>query len=197
MTEKRQESRRAVQLGQRFQEALLYANVVHGGQLRKGTHIPYISHVLAVAAIVLEYAGNEDEAIAALLHDAVEDAGGPARLADIRARFGDAVAAIVEGCSDTDEQPKPEWRPRKQKYIDHLKDASPSTRLVSAADKLANVRSIVKDYAVHGPDLWGRFNGGRETVWYYRALTAVFRTLGPETIARALEAELARIDDPA
>src|SRR5512143_2156727 len=137
-------------LSSRFQEALLYAT-----QLRAGTAIPYVSHVLIVAGLVLENGGDEDEAIAALLHDAVEDQGGETRLADINARFGARVAAIVLGCSDCTTRPKPPWEDRKRRYLRHVRSAPASDRLVSAADKLANARAIVADYREHGDDLWG------------------------------------------
>jgi GTP pyrophosphokinase len=188
-------ARTPIHLSQRFQDALVYVTIVHGGQLRKGTAIPYISHLLAVASIVLEYGGTEDEAIAALLHDAVEDAGGQARLADIRARFGDAVGDIVESCSDTDQVPKPAWRARKERYINHLAEASPSARLVSAADKLANVRSILKDFRAHGSSLWRRFNGGEATLGYYRALANAFQRHGPEELAAELERQVKELEE--
>ena len=138
----------------------------------------YVSHLLIVAGLVLEFGGDEDDAIAGLLHDAVEDAGGRARLEDIEKQFGARVARIVEACSDTDAVPKPPWRQRKHAYIAHLNDASPSARLVSAADKLANVRSIIKDYREIGEALWSRFKGGRDgTLWYYRALADTFDRL--------------------
>ena len=162
-------------LSPRFEQALIYACVVHSGQDRKGTDVPYISHLLFVAGLALENGANEDEAIAALLHDAVEDAGGKARARDIRCRFGDAVADIVEGCTDADEVPKPPWRERKEAYIAHLSEASPSVLLVSCCDKVHNARSIVTDLSEIGEQLWERFNGGREgTLWYYQALAIAF-----------------------
>lgn len=123
-----------------FEEALVYAAVIHAGQVRKGTDVPYFAHLLGVASIALEYEANETEATAALLHDAVEDAGGKGRLEDIRQRFGEAVAEIVAGCTDTDVIPKPPWRERKEAYVRHISTAPPSVRLVSAADKLYNAR---------------------------------------------------------
>ncbi|MBA2344583.1 MAG: HD domain-containing protein, partial [Rubrobacter sp.] len=132
--------------GHKFEQALTYASIVHAAQRRKGTETPYITHLLAVAAIVGENGGTENEIIAALLHDAPEDQGGKERLADIRTRFGDEVADIVEACSDTFEIPKPPWRGRKEAYIAHIREASASARLVSAADKLHNARSILSDY---------------------------------------------------
>jgi (p)ppGpp synthase/HD superfamily hydrolase len=179
----------------RFNRALTYATDIHATQRRKGTSIPYISHLLAVAGIVLEFGGDEDEAVAALLHDAVEDQGGPSRLEDIRVQFGDHVAAIVEACSDTDVVPKPPWRERKEAYLAHLDRATQSTRLVSAADKLANVRSIVQDYRQVGEELWDRFTGGRSgTLWYYRALAEAFSRLGPAPLATELAAAVAELE---
>ena len=137
---------------QRYGKALAYAAEKHAGQKRKGTKIPYISHPLAVASLVLEYGGGEDEVIAALLHDVAEDAGGQEALDEIRAKFGMGVAAIVEGCTDTLEKPKPKWRPRKEAYVEHLQGAPPSVRLVAAADKLHNARAILKDYRAIGDE---------------------------------------------
>ncbi len=157
--------------GEKFERAVVYAARVHGDHHRKGTRIPYVTHLLAVAAIVGESGGTEDEVVAALLHDAAEDRGGEARLEDIRLRFGDAVAEIVAGCTDTYEDPKPPWRERKERHLAHLAGASDSVRLVSAADKLHNARSVLSDYRAVGEDLWSRFTGGREgTLWYYRAV---------------------------
>ncbi|MDO8346368.1 MAG: HD domain-containing protein [Rugosibacter sp.] len=176
-------------LSTRFADALILAHELHAGQVRKGTAIPYVSHVLAVAGIVLDYGGDEDEAIAALLHDAVEDCGGAPVLADIRRLFGDRVAGIVAACSDTDQIPKPPWQARKEAYLDHLRDASASVRLVSAADKLHNARAILADYREIGESLWGRFNATRaQTLWYYRALVETFEAHG----CTPLVSELAR-----
>jgi GTP pyrophosphokinase len=164
-------------LSTKFEQALVYASIVHGGQLRKGTEIPYLAHLLGVASIALEYGANEDEAIAALLHDAVEDAGGSDRLEDIRARFGDDVANIVDECTDAYTIPKPPWKERKEEYISHIFQASRSARLVSASDKLHNARSILKDYRLEGETLWSRFNGGKDgTLWYYRSLVQAFQS---------------------
>jgi (p)ppGpp synthase/HD superfamily hydrolase len=165
-----------MQFSRRFEKALLYATRIHGGQMRKKTRIPYIAHILGVTAIALEYGAKETEAIAALLHDAVEDCGGAKRLRDIDRRFGKRVAKIVDGCTDTDQTPKPPWRERKEAYIAHLKRASASTRLVSAADKLHNARAILRDLRKEGDKLWSRFNGGKEgSLWYYRLLVTAFR----------------------
>ncbi|MBX7168284.1 MAG: HD domain-containing protein [Pirellulales bacterium] len=163
-------------LTERFEQALVLAHRLHLAQRRKATDTPYVSHLLAVAAIVLEHGGTEDEAIAALLHDAVEDQGGPPTLARIRAEFGDEVAAIVAACTDTDTVPKPPWKPRKEAYIAHLATASPAARRVSAADKLHNARAIVSDLRRHGDLVWARFAGHREgTLWYYETLVETLR----------------------
>jgi (p)ppGpp synthase/HD superfamily hydrolase len=165
-------------LSDKFSEALELAAEMHRDQYRKGTPIPYVSHLLAVAAIVLEHGGSENEAIAALLHDAIEDAGGDTARQRIRARFDDQVVRIVEGCTDAETIPKPPWRKRKEAYIAHLAQACPSVLLVSCADKLHNARSIQADYRVQGEALWRRFAGRRwGTLWYYRALADRFDTL--------------------
>ncbi len=177
----------------RFEEALVFAARLHRGQTRKATDIPYVTHLLAVAAFVGEAGGTEDEAIAALLHDAVEDQGGQSTLDAIRARFGDTVADIVWGCSDTDVTPKPPWRARKEAYIAHLEHASPSVLLVSCADKLHNARSLVTDVRAHGPTVWDRFTGGRDgSLWNLEALAAAYDRLGAprrlvDDLHRALE----------
>lgn len=164
-----------MRLSRHFEKALIYATRIHGGQLRKKTRIPYIAHILGVAAIAMEYGADETEAIAALLHDAVEDCGGAKRLRDIERRFGKAVAKIVEGCTDTDLVPKPPWLERKKAYVAHVRDASISTKLVSASDKLHNIRAILMDFRQEGEKLWSRFNGGKEgALWYYRALVKAF-----------------------
>ena len=148
-----------MELSQRFDAAFKLASDLHRTQTRKSTQIPYLSHLMAVSALVLENGGSEDEAIAGLLHDAVEDQGGPATLELIRQEFGDVVAEMVSALSDTDEIPKPPWGARKEAYLRHLEDATPAVLRVSAADKLHNVRSILRDYAVFGEDLWNRFSG--------------------------------------
>ncbi len=181
----------------RFTEAVALAIRLHARQLRKGTKIPYVSHVLGVASIAMEYGADEDEAIAALLHDAVEDQGGAATRELIRRRFGERVAEIVDGCTDSDAQPKPPWRQRKETYLAHLPRASASVRLVSAADKLHNARAILRDYRESGEAIWGRFKGDRPgTLWYYRALVQAFEMAGSsplvEELARTVE-ELERL----
>ncbi len=162
-------------MNNRFQQAFEYALEKHGGQKRKGTQVPYISHLMSVAALVMEACGDDDQAIAALLHDVPEDQGGRSALEEIRARFGERVAHIVEGCTDTFEDPKPDWRIRKQQYIEHLKHSDSDTRLVSLADKLHNARSILADYRQIREEIWKRFKRGRdEQLWYFRELAVVF-----------------------
>lgn len=162
-------------LSHRFTEALVYATELHATQIRKGSKVPYVSHLLGVASIALEYGADENEAIAALLHDAIEDQGGPPIRTEIRLRFGERVTEIVDGCTDTDTTPKPPWEKRKKAYIDSIASASPSVRLVSAADKLHNIRSILKDYRIQGDLLWDLFKGGKQgTLWYYRSLVTAF-----------------------
>ena len=182
-------------LGERFDAALLYARRLHARQVRKGTAIPYVAHLLAVTSIVLENGGDEDESIAALLHDAIEDQGGASVREELETRFGPRVAAIVEGCSDSQVVPKPPWRARKEAYIAHVQQASASVRLVSAADKLHNARSILSDYRVLGDALWARFNGGRDgTLWYYRALADAFRAVDDTPLIRELDEVVAELE---
>jgi (p)ppGpp synthase/HD superfamily hydrolase len=176
-----------VKLGSRFLLAFVFAAEKHAGQTRKASTIPYIAHLMGVASLVLEFGGDEDMAIAALLHDVVEDCGGAPMLKEVRRKFGARVARIVDGCTDSDIEPKPPWRERKESYIRHLKNADVDTRLVSAADKLNNVRSILADYREVGESVWERFNGGREgTLWYYRALLREFLRK-PNRLIRELE----------
>ena len=167
--------KKPIPVGPRFRRAFLFAADQHAQQARKASNIPYIAHLMGVASLVLEAGGKEDLAIAALLHDVVEDCGGAPMLRQVRRRFGSRVARIVDGCTDADTCPKPPWRERKEKYIARLKKENADTRLVSAADKLNNIRSILSDYRVLGESVWSRFNGGREgTVWYYRTLRNEF-----------------------
>jgi (p)ppGpp synthase/HD superfamily hydrolase len=182
-------------LTDRFDRALLYATHVHGGQVRKKTSIPYVAHLLAVAATVLEYDGSEDMAIAGLLHDAVEDQGGEARLRDIRNRFGDRVADIVRSCSDsavnsTAGEQKEDWQTRKTQYIKHLSTVDQETLLVSLSDKVHNARSILRDLRKPeiGSTVWKRFNKPKlDTLWYYRGLANAFLTLLPGQLASELD----------
>jgi (p)ppGpp synthase/HD superfamily hydrolase len=174
-------------LGERFEAALAYAARLHANQTRKGTDVPYVSHLLAVASLVLEAGGDEEEAIAALLHDGPEDQGGLATLAKIRLLFGARVADLVAGCSDTFTAEKPPWKARKEAYLEHLREVNPSVRLISCADKLHNARAILTDHRRHGEALWERFNAGRaEILWYYRALAQHFTEAGPENLAAQL-----------
>lgn len=181
-------------LSSRFQEALIFATELHAQQVRKGSGVPYIAHLLGVASLVLEYGGNEDEAIAALLHDAIEDQGGTPTREEIRRRFGDNITAIVDGCTDSDVTPKPPWLQRKEAYIAHIPFASPSVKLVSIADKIYNVRSMIKDYQIQGEKLWQCFHGGKDgTLWYYQTLVVAFEATGTIPILEVLKADVAQL----
>lgn len=172
----------------RFQDALLYAAGVHAGQTRKASDVPYVAHLLAVASLVLEHGAGEDEAIAALLHDAVEDQGGLPRLEEIRGRYGDEVAGIVLGCTDATVAPKPPWRERKEAFIAKVAEATPEVCRVVAADKLHNARCLLADFRRLGDGLWSRFRGGREgTLWYYRTLADRLRGRAPPELVGELE----------
>jgi (p)ppGpp synthase/HD superfamily hydrolase len=174
-------------LTERFEQALLYAARLHATQIRKGSGVPYISHLMAVAGLALENGGGEDEAISALLHDAVEDQGGEPTRAEIQRRFGPRVAEIVDGCTDTDRWPKPPWRVRKELHIASVAGASPSVCLVLACDKLHNVRCLVAEYRNCGDALWGRYHGGRAgTLWYYRAMLEALRLRGTSPLLEEL-----------
>lgn len=183
---------------QRLTDAFSFAATAHAEQVRKGTPIPYISHLMAVSSLVLEYGGSEDEAIAGLLHDAVEDCGAQYE-AIIRDRFGEIVADIVMGCTDGTPDgagEKAPWRTRKEAYVAHLNHAAPNVRLVSCCDKLHNARAILRDYLQLGDTLFDRFNAGKSGVlWYYRALSDSFTKLGarPAKELDAVVRELERV----
>ncbi|MBZ5515388.1 MAG: HD domain-containing protein [Acidobacteriia bacterium] len=185
-----------MQLTSRFEDALRYAARLHAEQFRKGTEIPYVAHLLSAASIALQHGADEEEAIAALLHDAVEDQGGAATREEIRRRFGDRVVAIVDGCTDSDVTPKPPWKERKQAYLAHISAASPSVQLISASDKLDNARAILADYRSLGESLWTRFHGGRDgTLWYYRSLVEAFRKAGSNALVEELDRVVRQIED--
>ncbi|MBW4565950.1 MAG: HD domain-containing protein [Mojavia pulchra JT2-VF2] len=168
-----------LQLTVKFEEALVYATRLHVNQTRKISGVPYVAHLLSVAALVLEAGGTEEEAIAALLHDAIEDQGGTSTREEIRQRFGEAVVAIVDGCTECDTYPKPPWLERKNRYLENLRHASPSVRLVSLADKLHNARSLLADFRQHGSNIWQQFKTGKEgTLWFYQQLQQVYSATG-------------------
>ena len=181
-------------LGERFDRALAWASELHRDQRRKGSDVPYVAHLLAVAAIAIEHGATEDEAIAALLHDAIEDqaasfGGAPRLREEIRARFGEVVLATVEGCTDADTIPKPPWKQRKQAFLEKLAVAPRSVLLVACADKLHNARSTVADLAAatDREAYWKRFNGGREgTLWYYRSLAKILLERFPGSLSEEL-----------
>ncbi len=184
-----------MKLGPRFLRAFEVAAEKHSGQLRKASTIPYIAHLIGVTSLVLEAGGGEDLAIAALLHDVVEDCGGAPMLKEVRRRFGVRVAKVVDGCTDADTYPKPPWRERKEKYVAHIREANASTRLVSAADKLHNARSILSDLRSLGPVLFDRFTGKRDgTLWYYRALVEAFRAAGTSRLVEELDLVVSQIE---
>jgi (p)ppGpp synthase/HD superfamily hydrolase len=168
-------------LSVRFDEALLLASSLHRAQARKSSGVPYITHLLSVASLVLEEGGSEDMAIAALLHDAAEDQGGEETLAEIAAAFGAPVARWVRQASDTFVLPKPEWETRKQNHLTEIPKADREAQLIMLADKVHNARSILADHARVGPAVWDRFNAPHErTVWYYEGLLGAFeRGLAP------------------
>ncbi|MEX0774751.1 MAG: HD domain-containing protein [Phycisphaeraceae bacterium] len=178
-------------LSERFDEAMNLALQLHRQQLRKGKGVPYISHLLAVTAIVLEQGGDEDQAIAAMLHDAAEDQGGQPTLDAIRRQFGDRVADMIASLSDAMPMPgqdKAPWRRRKEAYLGHLHDALPEVLLISAADKIANARDILGDVRAQGPSALDRFKGGRDgTLWYYRQIVETLSVTGPVALAQELD----------
>ncbi len=175
-------------LSRRYAEAFAYAEALHARQVRKGTNVPYLSHLMSVSALVLEDGGDEDEAIAGLLHDAVEDQGGRPTLEEIQRRFGEKVARIVLACSDSEAEPKPPWRERKERYVAHIRHADAEVRRVSSADKLHNARSILADYRVIGDALFDRFTASKdETLWYYRSLVEAFRSAGASRLVLELD----------
>jgi (p)ppGpp synthase/HD superfamily hydrolase len=184
-----------MQLSDRFLQALDYAFYLHKEQTRKGSQTPYMAHLLAVTALVIEDGGSEDEAIAALLHDAPEDQGGKQVLEQIQQRFGDRVAEIVDGCTDTYENPKPPWRLRKDRYLHHLREAPTDIRRVSLADKVHNASTILRDLRHSGESVWDRFNGGKQgTLWYYRSLLEIFQENGSEGMVFELDRVISEIE---
>lgn len=179
----------------RFLRALSYAARLHSKQFRKRTGRPYIGHLLSVTSIVIEYGGDEEMAIAALLHDTVEDQGGLLRLREIRRKFGKRVAHIVDGCTDSYAKPKPPWMTRKRDYVKRVANESEDVRLVSAADKLSNTREVLHDFRVHGSNVFQRFNGKKKgTLWYYRALVTEFRKAGSNPLVEELDRVVTQLE---
>lgn len=209
-----------MRLSGRFCEALVYAVAVHADQRRKVSGEPYLAHLLGVASLALEHGAGENEAIAALLHDAIEDQGGASAGEEIRRRFGQAVLEIVEGCSDTESlsqspsppaplpasgargigfsagsRPKPPWRQRKEAHIARLRHASASVRLVSACDKLHNARALLREYRLRGKSVWNHFRGGREgTLWYYRAMVDALKQAGASPLIEELDRVVGQLE---
>ncbi|MCB1173231.1 MAG: HD domain-containing protein [Leptospiraceae bacterium] len=185
-----------MQLSERYDDALSYAAGLHREQERKGSGVPYISHLLSVSALVLEHGGTEDQAIAGLLHDAAEDQGGEATLEQIRVRFGDAVANIVSDCTDSWTEPKPAWRQRKTDYLASLATKPAESLLVSLADKTHNARAILMDRHQVGEAIWKRFTGGKEgSLWYYQSLAAIFERQMPGALSQELQRIVQQLAD--
>jgi len=183
------------QLSTRFDAALVYATQLHANQVRKGSGVPYISHLLSVAALVLEDGGDEDEAIAALLHDAIEDQGGVKTREEIRQRFGERVVRIVDGCTEDQTLPKPSWKERKLNYLEKIHLAPPEVRRVALADKLHNARSIVADLEREGEKVWHKFKGGKEgTLWFYRNFLEIYQQNGSNFWLQELVRLIARLE---
>jgi (p)ppGpp synthase/HD superfamily hydrolase len=182
-----------MKLSDRFSQAFGFAFEVHREQTKKGGKVPYIAHLLEVTGLVLSYGGNEQEAIAALLHDAVEDHPDLASFEKIKEQFGTAVAQIVEACSDSSTIPKPPWKARKEKYIEHMHSANESVLMVATADKLVNARAVMRDYRLVGEQVWSRFNAGKsEQLWYYRTVAKALADAAGDGRARPLVDELKR-----
>ena len=182
-------------LSKRYADALTYAAELHRTQERKGSGVPYVAHLLSVSALVLKAGGDEAAAIAALLHDSLEDQGRDGQTErEIVEKFGRDVLAIVKGCTDTEQNPKPAWRVRKEAYITHLATAPSQVHLVSCADKLHNARSIVADLRSLGDELWTRFTGGKEgSLWYYETLAKAFASTGVGPLAVELQRTVAEM----
>lgn len=183
-------------LSTRFEQALVYATQLHATQIRKGGEIPYVSHLLSVAALVLEDGGDEDEAIAGLLHDAVEDSGNTEIREAILVKFGERVVSIVDGCTESCTIPKPPWRDRKLRYIEQMRHASPSVLRVSMADKLHNARSILADRDREGDAVWDKFKGGKAgTLWFYRSLLEIYQQGGSNFLVSEIERIVDRLEN--
>jgi (p)ppGpp synthase/HD superfamily hydrolase len=187
-------------VGKRFRDALVWAAQLHEEQKRKGGNVPYVAHLIGVASIVLEHGGDEDQAIAALLHDALEDQAHRMTPREISARFGEHVEKIVEACTDGDAEEQRDrnparWRVRKQKYIDDIASKPVEALLVSMADKLYNARAILEDFREIGDKLWPRFTAGKEgNLWYYRALLTAFKARAENRLWHELDRTVSEIE---
>ncbi|MCJ7624760.1 MAG: HD domain-containing protein [Anaerolineaceae bacterium] len=184
-----------MKLSSRFEDALIYATRLHASQVRKGSGVPYVTHLLGTVSNALDYGADEDQAIAALLHEVVEDQGGAPCLEEIRERFGERVARIVAGCTDAWSIPKPPWQERKEAHLSSLREADEDVLLVCCADKLHNARSLLRNYLQVGDVLWKRFRGGKEgTLWYYRSMVDLLKEIYPHPIVDELECVVLEIE---
>lgn len=184
-----------MKLSYRFEQALILATQLHADQVRKGGGVPYISHLLSVAALVLEDGGDEDEAIAALLHDAVEDQGGERTRELIRQKFGERVISIVDGCTECFGIPKPPWCERKLKYLENMRSASPSVLRVSMADKLHNARCTLAGLYQEGDTVWQKFTGGKNCfLWFYYRLLEIYQQNSSNFLKRELEQVIRQLE---
>ncbi len=182
-------------LNERIERALIFAASKHAGQTRKGSEVPYITHPVAVALLVHEHGGTENQVVAALLHDTVEDCGGLPVLEEIRERFGEAVADMVRAMTDSLDRERESWRERKQRALDTFTTVGASVRLVAVCDKLHNVRSILADYERIGAQIWERFRGGKEgSLWYYRSLLDALHSDGAPAPFTDLERAVVRLE---
>ena len=183
----------STQLGSRFELALLWAHSLHASQRRKASEVPYVSHLLGVCDLVLQHDGTEDQAIAALLHDSMEDQGVTHQ--EIERRFGPGVADLVEACTDATVIPKPPWQERKEAFLVRLESAEPDAMLVVACDKLHNLRATLTDFRRMGPQVWERFKVGRDSqIWYYRAFLDCTGSHGPRAIYDEIRRTLAQLE---
>lgn len=181
----------------RLDEAVAFALDSFRTRVRKGTQIPYATHLLQVMVTVAEHGGDEDQCIAAVLHDWLEDIEG-ASTTELSARYGPRVARLVDALSDSTTHPKPPWRDRKERHLEHLRVADPEVKLISAADKLHNCQCIRRDLARIGPSVWDRFNAGRSgTLWYYSAVAEALADGWPHPLVHQLADEVARLHEEA
>ena len=177
----------------KYYEALSFAAQLHDGQFRKGSKVPYLTHLMTVSSYVFEFGGSEDQAIAGLLHDAIEDQGNKTYLKELEKLFGSEVSRIVAACTDTEVEPKPPWEERKKAYLEKLGEKDSSIKLVVACDKFHNAQCIVRDVKLYGPDVWKRFNAEPARIlWYYETLVVNLTDLN-SVLIKLLDMEVKEI----